>query len=89
MEKNTIKLNETDLKNIIKEAVKNVLNEGTTIDTDQIKWDKLQEQLGSETMINELYNYLNEDQIADFIICIEKEYDLNYDEEYQEYFNNY
>ena len=86
--KKIIKLTESDLHNIIKKSVNKIIKEGSTSTEDCTKWNKLTETLGADTMVDELYNYLNEDQIKEFIDWMERMCDLTYDEEYQEYFHN-
>ena len=83
MEKNNIRLTESDLRNIVKESVKKVIREGHW---DSNVWDEFQslrEKLGDDTLISELYEYLDGDTIDDFIETTKRNYDLdNEDYEY-------
>ena len=85
-----IKLNENDFKNLIKEAVKKAvkakLNEGFADREMDEKWIDAERQLGSENMLQEVYNYFDGDQLMDFLRSIDQDYDMglfedDYDEE--------
>lgn len=88
MNKKQVSLKESDIKRIIRESISKVITEGSTSTEDCGKWQKLQEAVGAEKMVDELYNFLNEDQIKEFIEWMERMCDLYYDEEYEEYFQN-
>lgn len=65
--KKLLRLTESDLKNMIKESVQKVLNEGHWNGQSYDHWEKLRELLGDDGFIDSLWNYLNGDQIDDFI----------------------
>ena len=75
-----ITLTEKDFRYVLKEAVKEVvkvkLNEGFA----DRKWDELwieaERQLGSENMLQEVYNYFDGDQLRDFLKSVDNDYDL-------------
>ena len=85
-----IKLNENDFKKLLKEAVKKAvktkLNEGfADMEMDE-KWIDAERQLGSENMLQEVYNYFDSNQLMDFLHSIDQDYDMGlFDtEEYEE-----
>ena len=88
-----IKITENNLKRIISESVKRILKEGSSSGGDYDNWEQVKECLGCDGMLSELYNYLSQDQIREFIDGVDREYDLNicteeeYDEEDYEYDN--
>lgn len=80
--KQQIRLTESDLHRIVKESVKKLLKEGTTNNIVINKWNNIEQTLGSETMLSELFQYLDGDTIADFVNTIENAYDIE-DEGYE------
>ena len=75
-----IKLNENDFKNLLKEAVKKIvkakLNEGFADREMDEKWIDAERQLGSENMLQEVYNYFDSNQLIDFLRSIDQDYDM-------------
>jgi hypothetical protein len=75
-----IKLNENDFKKLVKETVKRVvktkLNEGFADREMDEKWIDAERQLGSENMLQEVYNYFSGDQLKDFLRSIDQDYDM-------------
>lgn len=64
------------IRRMIKESIYKAINEGTTsYDTIQ-KWDLLQEQIGCEQMVSDIFNYLSSVQLDDLIECFNDDYDL-------------
>ena len=90
MNKKHIRLTESDLHRIVKESIKKALKEGTMNNVIIKKWNQIEQVLGSDGMISELFNYLDADTIADFVNTIENTYDIeeNDDDSYDEYINN-
>jgi len=88
MKRKQISLTESELKRIVRKSINKVITEGTTSTEDCGKWNNLKDTVGADAMIDEMYNFLNEDQIKEFIEHMEMACDLYYDEEYQEYFSN-
>ena len=88
MKNKVIKLTEADLRNIIKKSVNKIINEGTTNTEYAKKWEALQKAIETYKILDAVYNYLNEDQIADFIDYMERYHDITFDEKYEEYFSN-
>ena len=75
-----IKLNENDFKNLVKETVKKAvkakLNEGFADREMDEKWIDAERQLGSENMLQEVYNYFDGNQLIDFLRSIDQDYDM-------------
>lgn len=90
MNKKVIRLTESDLHRIVKESIKKALKEDTMNNVIIKKWNQIEQVLGSDGMISELFNYLDADTIADFVNTIENTYDIeeNDDDSYDEYINN-
>ena len=90
MKHKQIKLNESDFKKLVKEAVKKAvrakLNEGFADREMDEKWIDAERQLGSENMLQEVYNYFDANQLIDFLRSIDQDYDMGLfeDEEYNE-----
>ena len=74
--KQTIKLRESELKRMIAESIKKVVSEGTTYDDTIQKWDKIIEQVGCEQMVNDIFNYLNSDQLDKLVEWFNQDYEL-------------
>lgn len=84
-----IKLNENDFKNLLKEAVKKAvkakLNEGFADREMDEKWIDAERQLGSENMLQEVYNYFDGNQLIDFLRSINQDYDMGlFEDDYEE-----
>lgn len=76
------KLTESQLRNIIKESVKGILKEGHWNSAVYDEFSELREMLGDDTLISEMYNWMDGDSIEQFIKRTKQMYDLNgYDEE--------
>ena len=80
MKHKQIKLNESDFKKLVKEAVKKAvrakLNEGFADREMDEKWIDAERQLGSENMLQEVYNYFDGNQLIDFLRSIDQDYDM-------------
>ena len=81
---------EDKLKQFIKETVKRTLKEGTVNNIIIKKWNRIEQVLGSDGMVSELFNYLDADTITDFVNSIENVYDIeeNDDNSYDDYIKN-
>jgi hypothetical protein len=88
--KKIVRLSENDLHRIVKESIKKALKEDTMNNVIIKKWNQIEQVLGSDGMISELFNYLDADIIADFVNTIENTYDIeeNDDDSYDEFINN-
>ena len=53
------------------------VNEGTNNSVIINKWDNIKEAVGAEQMINEIFEYLPEDEIAEMVDWMERAYDLD------------
>ena len=69
-------MNNNRLQQIIRESIYKAINEGTTSYDTMEKWDLLQEQVGCEQMISDIFNYLSSDQLDKLIEYFNDEYDL-------------
>ena len=80
MKHKQIKLNENDFKKLVKEAVKRAvktkLNEGFADREMDEKWIEAERQIGSENMLQEVYNYFDGNQLMDFLRSIDQDYDM-------------
>lgn len=77
--KQTIKFNGNELKKLIRESIKDcmtkrTLNEDKT--SDYSVFEAVRDMLGDDTFISEVYNYMNCDDLHDFLDCLIREYDL-------------
>ena len=80
--KEIVKINESQLQNLISEAVKRVLNEGMTSDNPLFnKWFEAKEILGADQMLDAIWNYLDASQIEKIIGWLDDDYELWNDEE--------
>ena len=85
-----ITLNEEKFRSFLKEAVKKAvkakLNEGYADREWDEKWIEAERQLGSENMLQEVYNYFDGNLLRDFLESIDQDYDLGLfdSEEYDE-----
>lgn len=86
MKKNTIKLTESQFQKLIKESVNSLLNEGHWDSSVYDEFEKVREAVGDDTLISELYNWLDGDSIEDFIEHMNRNYELvdSYDDEEDE-----
>ena len=70
-------MTESDVQNIAKETVKRLVKEGTTDDYVNDMWQYLEEALGAETVLDELYRYLYSDTIKGFINHMKRHYEID------------
>ena len=97
MVKKTIRLSEKDfqkkLNEAVVESVRKILKEGFADRGMDEKWVDAERQIGSENMLQEVYNYFDGDQLRDFLKSLDNDYDLGlfedeaYDEEEDEEFD--
>ena len=69
-------MNNNRIQQIIRECIYKAINEGTTYDDTIQKWELLKEQIGCEQMVNEIFNYLNSDQLEQLVEWFNQDYDL-------------
>ena len=74
--KNRIRLTDSRLKNIIRESVRKIVNEGSINNNAYDMWCEIREMLGDDTFISEVWNYMNSDDIEGFIEHIDRCYEL-------------
>lgn len=89
MVKNRVKITESTLNRIIKktvkESIKRVLNEGHWDSRVFDELSSIREQLGDDTVIREMYNWMDSTEIEGFIDNIKRMYELDgYDDEDEE-----
>ena len=65
------------MRNIVKKSIYNLIKEGTTDDYMNDMWQYLEEALGAETVLNELYYYLDSDTIEGFINHMKRHYEID------------
>lgn len=84
---NKISLSESKLRNIVRESVRKVMNEGSTDQQLYNQWLDIIEQIGAEKFLDVIWNCLNSDQISSIIkLAIKNEYIPNPDENNEEEF---
>ena len=75
--KNSIKLTENSLKEIVTESLKNILKEGMTSDNPKYnKWFEAKEILGADRMLDIIWHYLDVSQIEQIIDWLNQDYEL-------------
>ena len=74
--KRTIRLTEGDLHRIIKNQVKRVLNEGSPSQDVYNKWEDIKEYIGADRMIDDIWNYLDSNQLEKLVDWFNQDYDL-------------
>ena len=82
--KNTIRLTESDLKNVISESIKRILNENERLGWSDDVWgmfEELKNGLGPEKLCHEIAGKLDEKTLQMILKRIYIEYGFNYDEE--------
>lgn len=75
--KKTIKLSRKELTDYITESVRRIIKEGTNDTVLYDEWERLRETMGDAQMLDELFEYLNADQIRDFVETTKGLYDLD------------
>lgn len=85
MKKNKVKLTENGLKKLINESVKRILKEGHWNSDVYDEFSELREALGDDTLISELYNWMDSSEIEEFIQNTKRMYDLDGSDEQEDY----
>lgn len=75
--KKTIRLSRKELTNYITESVRRIIKEGTNDPELYNEWERLRETMGDAQMLDELFEYLNADQIQDFVETTKGLYDVD------------
>ena len=70
-------MTESDVQNIVKKSIYNLIKEGTADDYVNDMWQYLEEELCAEKMLDELYRYLDSDTIEGFINHIKRHYEID------------
>ena len=81
--KEIFRLTEGDVKRIAESTVRRILKEGSVETSDSASWNDIQEMVGAEQMLQMLWNYLDTDQIQDFLSYAKSELDM--DDDYDEW----
>lgn len=77
MKKKQIRLSEARLHQIIKENIKKALKEGMTSDNTAFdKWERIKETLGAETMVDNIFQYLDSSTLEQLVEWFSQDYDL-------------
>lgn len=71
--KEVFHLTEGDIKNIAQSAIRRILREGSYETSDAFCWDEIKEYVGAEGMLEMLWNYMDSDQVQDFLDYAEGE----------------
>lgn len=75
------RISESVINRAINNSMRRMVNEGTT-DSDVIdKWQEVKDSLGASKMIDDLFEYLSEDQIVKILGYFNEDYDLFDDDE--------
>lgn len=94
MSKQQIRLSESQFHQLVKEMVnqivKSKLNEGFADREMDEKWMDAERQIGSENMLQAVYDYFSGDQLKDFLESLDNDYDLglfndDYEDDEEEY----
>ncbi len=75
--KKTIKLSRKELTDYITESVRKIIKEGTNDPELYDEWEKLRITIGDAQMLDELFQYLDADQIQDFVETTKGLYDVD------------
>lgn len=84
MKKNKIRLKESQLHKLVKESVKAILKEGHWNNSVYDEFCELRETLGDDTLFSELYKWMDEYDIEQFIKQTKQMYDLESEEEFED-----
>ena len=76
IKENDMRVSDKKINNIVLESIKKVVNEGAYGTEYEDKWNEIQELIGAETMLKELYHWLDYDQIKDFVIDMCEHYGI-------------
>lgn len=79
------KLTKSRLQKIVNENVKRILKEGHWNSDVYDEFSELREALGDDTLISELYNWMDGDEIEGFIQNTKRMYDLDGSDEQEDY----
>ena len=79
------KLTKSHLQKIINENIKRVLKEGHWNSDVYDEFSELREALGDDTLISELYNWMDSSEIEEFIQNTKRMYDLDGSDEQKDY----
>ena len=69
-------MNKDKIQQIIRECIYKTINEGTIFDDTIQKWELLKEQVGCEQMVEDIFSYLNSDQLDQLLEWFNQDYDL-------------
>ena len=75
------RISESVINRAINNSMRRMVNEGTT-DSDVIdKWQEVKDSLGASKMIDDLFEYMSEDQIVKILGWFNEDYQLFDDDE--------
>lgn len=72
-----MKINEKQLKKMIKESITNILKEGSSNPSDYDRWNNIKELIGADKMLDDVFNAMSVDEIEEMLGFLEREYDIN------------
>ena len=72
-----MKVNEKQLRKLIKESITNILKEGSTNSSDWERWNTIKETLGANEMLDAIFNAMSQDEIEEMLEFLEREYEIN------------
>lgn len=82
MKKRQIRLSEARLHQIIRKNIKNALTEGMTSDNPAYdKWETIKNAIGSEQMLEDIFNYLDSSMLEQLVEWFDQDYELFDNEE--------
>jgi hypothetical protein len=71
------------IKKALKESIKHVLKEGFNDDNLINKWENIVNELGADTVLEEVFKYFGDIELIDFMKSIDGDYNLGlFDDEY-------
>ena len=82
--KQKITLNEGLLRKMVRESVRRALTEGSTDQKDYNDWLNIQEMIGSDQMIEFIWNYLDCDMLHKLVQWFKEDLDIEDEEEDEE-----
>ena len=75
------RISESVINRAINNSMRRMVNEGTTSDNITDRWQEVKDSLGASKMIDDLFEYLSEDQIVKILGWFNEDYQLFDDDE--------
>jgi hypothetical protein len=80
-----VMVNESQLKEMIRESIKRHLNEGTSDNEILDKWNQVEETIGAQQMLDCIFQWVDEDTINQWLQWFEDEEWVSFDNNEDEY----